>query len=138
MKKYWKTIIWAIIILILSSIPGSDVGKIKFLNIPYMDKLAHLGLYFILCFLFVFEEHKNSITGNSNKQIILFILLACISYGIIMEFLQNWLFKERSAEFWDIVANSLGSFLAIPFFYSLKFIMSLQNKNQTDSNKNIS
>jgi len=119
-KNYWKTIIWAAIIAVLSSIPGDDVSKIKILNIPYMDKIAHLGIYFILSFLFLFEAHRNSYTSKTNKIFIVVIIIICIFYGIIMEFLQFFLFQERSAEFLDIIANSTGSVFSLAVFLYLK------------------
>jgi len=119
-KYYWKTIIWAIIIAVLSSIPGDDVSKIKILNIPHMDKIAHLGIYFILSFLFFLEAHRNSFAIKTNRKFSIAILFLCVLYGIIMEFLQFFLFQERSAEFLDIIANSTGSVLSLFVFLVLK------------------
>ena len=43
--KYRFSIIWAIIILILSGLSGDTVNKISFINIPHFDKIVHAILF---------------------------------------------------------------------------------------------
>ena len=124
-KNYWKTILWAVVILILSSIPGNEVNKIHFINIPYFDKFVHFSMYLVLSFLFFFDMSKLSESKKLNLSNVSFVILVSISYGISMELLQKYLFIERSAELADFFANSLGSFTAIVvYWFFRKYLIS--------------
>lgn len=114
--RFWKTIIWAIIVFSISSFPGNKVDHVPFLNIPHIDKIIHAGMYFILSFSFLFEINNNSFYQTLRLKLSIIILILSISYGFILEILQSFLFIERSGDFYDFLANSLGCILAFFFF----------------------
>ncbi|NOZ47971.1 MAG: glycine cleavage system protein H [Chlorobi bacterium] len=111
--KFWKTITWAIIVFILSSLPGSDFDEVPFFNIPYFDKLVHFGMYAVLTFIFLFELNNNSFSTLPKIKAIVLIGFVSISYGLLLEILQKYLFTERSAELADFIANTIGCLVAI-------------------------
>lgn len=119
--RFWKTIIWAIIIFIISSFPGNKVDRVPFLDIPHIDKVIHLGMYFILSFSFLFEINNNSFYQTLRLKLLIIVLVLSISYGFTLEILQSLLFTERSGDFYDFLANSLGCIMAYFFF---KFLAS--------------
>lgn len=119
--RFWKTIIWAIIILVISSFPGNKVDNVPFLNIPHIDKVIHMGMYFILSFSFLFEINNNSFYQTIRLKVSIIVLILTISYGFILEILQSFLFIERSGDFYDLLANILGCIMAYFFF---KFLTS--------------
>lgn len=108
--RYWKSIVWIIIIFILSSISGNELNKIPKINIPHFDKIVHFSMYFILSFLLFIDFTKRD---NSKTKNILFIFLFSISYGVLLEFMQEYVFIKRGADFFDFLANISGSTLAI-------------------------
>ncbi|MDV7186232.1 VanZ family protein [Lutibacter sp. TH_r2] len=107
-------VLLTILITIGSLITVTNVVQIKVSN---SDKIIHLLAYFILTFnwLLVFKQHL-----NVTKKII-FVGLAVIIYGIIIEGLQG-LTTYRESDSIDILANSIGVVAALMFFkkYFLK------------------
>ncbi len=103
-KKYIKSIVWAVLILYLSLANLNDNELVKELFFPYSDKIAHIGVYAIFTFLLM-SEYK-----IKKKQ--LFPLFITIVYGVLMEFLQYALTTYRSLELFDILANTIGAFAA--------------------------
>lgn len=122
LKKHWKSIAWILIILILSSISGNDLKKIPRINIPHFDKLVHFGMYFILSTVLVFDFSK---IQKVNFKLLFYIFLFSVSYGILMEFMQEYVFIKRSASFYDSLANTVGSVVAL---ISMKFYLKKATK----------
>ena len=102
-------IIWIIVVFILSSIPGSDIPKISRFKIPHLDKIVHFIMYFTLQFLVLTEYYKNYKNKYLFTKVLLLTLLLSISYGLIMELLQEYLFISRTASLYDFLANSAGA-----------------------------
>ncbi|MCF6239786.1 MAG: VanZ family protein [Bacteroidales bacterium] len=103
-RKYFKSIIWAALILYLSLANLNDNELVKELFFPYSDKIAHIGIYVLFTFILL-SEYK-----TKGKQ--LPPLIFSIFYGILMEFLQYILTTYRSLELLDILANTSGAFAA--------------------------
>ncbi len=103
-RKYFKSIIWAMIILYLSLANLNDNETLKELLFPYSDKIAHFGIYAIFSFLILSEYNKKG------KQWL--PLSISIFYGILMEFFQFSLTTYRSLEIFDMLANTIGAFVA--------------------------
>lgn len=104
-NKYWKSLIWVIVIFILSSISGNSLQSIPKFNIPHFDKLVHFGMYFILTIIIIWDATQNK---KSSFKVFLFIVVFSISYGALMEFMQEHVFTKRSADLFDFLANSVG------------------------------
>lgn len=85
------------------------------LQLKYLDKIAHLGFYFLQIFLILFES-KNAMS----KSLTIKALAYCFFLGIMVELGQKYFLLGRSFEIWDIVANIIGSFIGIFFFRILK------------------
>lgn len=104
---------WLITITVLSGYPGNKIPKSPFLN---FDKLVHLGVYFILsimlCYWFYTKDDKNSTSIKTSVLIILF----GIFYGGFMEMLQEYIFINRSGNWYDFFANTIGAFLGVILF----------------------
>ena len=94
-------ILWAIVIMVLSLISGTNLPKVDF---DLSDKVGHFVVYAILSFL-VYHAAAHAKT----KSPILICILLPVCYGVLMEFLQSALSDERSADAMDAVANALGS-----------------------------
>ena len=89
-----------------------SVKGVHIIKVSNSDKLGHFFAYLLLSFswLYVFRDHRPK---KFKKLLIVFIL---ISYGIIIEVLQNAVTIHRQADFYDIIANSAGVFLAAILF----------------------
>ena len=92
---------WSIVIFILSVIPGKDLPEI---SINYFDKLAHAGVYAILSWLVLRSTIK-----WSNKNLIVWVFVIPMIYGILIEFFQGTFLNDRIADVYDMIANGIGS-----------------------------
>lgn len=87
----------------------------SFLDWLRPDKVVHLFLFGIFCLLLVssFSFRKNTLPEKSGKWLGLSI---SILYGILIEVLQTYVFIDRSGDYRDTVANSLGALFGLFVF----------------------
>jgi VanZ family protein len=115
-KHFWKSFLWALLILALSAMPSNEVDKLPLIPIPHFDKLAHFILYFTLTALLVWESSMIKKHTSSNKSIYIWVGIATFTYGLVLEGLQDLVFTSRSASWADILANGLGVVFALAFY----------------------
>lgn len=118
MIKYWKPILIALFILYASVTPADNLTKVNLFNIKHLDKIIHFLMYYVFSLTLFASILKNTQLSNIKKMII--TLTITISYGLLMESLQYVLTSDRSPEFYDALANTIGSLLAIISFPYLK------------------
>jgi VanZ family protein len=113
-KKYWKPILIGLLILYASIAPADNITKVNLFNIKHLDKLIHFFMYYIFTLtLFAALNNHSLLTKN---RLILITLSTTIIYGLLMESLQYLITSDRSPEFFDALANTLGSVMAIISF----------------------
>jgi VanZ family protein len=117
LRPFWKVITWTIMIVVLSGFPGKSLVELfSWDKLFSFDKLAHAIIYFIQMLLLmqalriVFPERSMLYCG-------LISFLVTVSFGILMELLQAYVFSDRSGDVMDVLANSFGSLMA--FLYIL-------------------
>jgi VanZ family protein len=116
LKKNKFTIITALIILYLSLAGSLTFGKGGLINIPYIDKIGHFGLYFTLMSVIILE-HQDLF---KNTRQLLLVALIPFFFGTLMEFLQMTITENRKAEFLDALANSAGITIALFLWLLIK------------------
>jgi len=111
-KNHWKSIIWALFILVLCGIPGNQVNKIQIIYIPHFDKFVHFFFYFVFTLLLISEnnsqKHHRKVTVNA----ILIAAAFSLGYGAFIEILQKFIFVHRSGDVLDMIANTSGFLFA--------------------------
>ena len=112
-KQHLNTILWALIILILCGAPSSEFPSVGFLNIPHLDKVVHFGLYFVFTLLLISENNTLRLSGGITKKSMLYGFTFAVAYGGIIELMQMLVFTSRGADFFDFLANIIGSTSAI-------------------------
>lgn len=103
------SLIVGLLIVIMSVVPPSGLPRY---NIAFTDKIVHITMYFSLTLAF-FADHLIA-TGNIKpkfKRIVAIVVFTMV-VGILLEITQS-LLPERSASFYDILANFAGILLAI-------------------------
>lgn len=108
LKKYPYSlcIVAAIFYLSFFTPPKTDLGEI-----PGFDKLTHTCMYGGLCLVIWFEYLRSHRSINSIKVCIWGIIAPIIMSGII-ELMQAYCTENRSGEWLDFYANSLGAVVA--------------------------
>lgn len=100
-------LLWTFLVSILSLITISrDIGSS--LKIPNKDKIVHFVFYFV----FVVLWYRYLATTDYTKKVRVIILLSAIGYGILIEICQGMFTVSRTADVFDVVANSFGAFIA--------------------------
>ena len=137
MTNSFKTLVWVIfefvLIFILLSMPGSDIQSTDWISIilhlPFADKVIHMGLFGSLALsLFSHFEQYSNISFRSTRTKAL-SLIACILYGIGMEFYQKYFVPSRSLDVIDMLADAMGALLALPFFNMVKHFIQPKAKS---------
>lgn len=103
---------WTILTLYLSLISAREASKFNVWDIIGIDKVAHLVFYSIFAFLWSMALHQKNVGRN-------FVLIFSISFGVLMEIFQLYLFNGRSFELFDILANIAGSVTGVALFKKL-------------------
>lgn len=106
-------IAWAIIILILTLTPGKSVPDISLFD---YDKIGHAGIFFIFSFLLITGLYKMDQRPQRVAKVVVIGLVSSVVYGFAIEFIQD-LIPDRGMEWYDAVANILGSILGVCLFY---------------------
>ena len=99
------SIVWAIIIFVLCTMPQSDLPQVK---VPNIDKIAHFGCFLILSVFLSLLLHIK--TRLKFLHIILFSTLLAFIYGGSIEILQSRFFN-RTGDVKDLIADVLGGFV---------------------------
>jgi VanZ family protein len=100
---YWGPVaVYAAAIFIQSGNPGPDLP-----SIPLIDKLAHAGIYAVLCLL-VFRALRRHRLGRHPVWCAAFSILFTVLYGISDEWHQTMV-PERQAEAYDVLADLIGA-----------------------------
>ena len=108
----------------LSDTPVSSLGM--------SDKLMHGGAYFGLGLLWMLYGIFTFPEKNLFRRIIV-ICLAAIAFGIFIEVLQDTLTTYRQLDLYDVLANTIGVFVAALLMLILKnYLLSLKAKINLD------
>ena len=118
--SFVPAIAWFLISVVLLALPGDDLPSVHLFNIPYFDKVIHLGMFFLLTFLFSYPFIKTAseisfLISTFNK-----IAIAVIAYGIFMEYIQKAFVRGRSFDVIDMLFDTFGSvagLLAVRLYY---------------------
>ncbi len=103
-------ITWTILTQILLCLPASVLPGGGFLNVPYIDKIAHLGLFGGLVFFWILFLYFRSREVVSSFIKWLIVVLTII-YGTLMEYVQLYFVPNRSFDTGDIIADAVGALI---------------------------
>lgn len=96
--------VWAIFILIISTIGVGMNLPSSWWEIISWDKLAHAIVYFVLAYFL----YKGFRLKQTKSRAIWYAISLATFYGILMEFVQYAFFPNRYFEVLDIIANIVG------------------------------
>jgi len=99
---------WLLFVTILLCTPGSKLPKIGWSDKIWLDKWAHIFLFFVLVFLWCRAYLKRDLVINI-KKICFTIAILSVVYGIGMEIVQHYFIPFRSFDYGDMIADGIGS-----------------------------
>lgn len=106
---------YTLFIFIAFLLPTTNIPRVE---VHFADKIVHIALHAGLVFLWLlyFIKQKKTLPA----VFIGFVCAACIGFGILIEALQQVLTVSREADFFDVVANLVGSCIGISLFMLFK------------------
>jgi len=104
--QYKFSILLAIVIALLSLIPGSHMPYTPLFSIPYFDKIVHFSMYASLGFVALMENRRTRQCSVYH----LFIIVGLLMLSGLIEILQATVVAARAAEWTDLLSNLLGLF----------------------------
>ena len=110
-------ILYTFIITYVFVSPKRDFPEIDFF-IP-LDKMGHFIIHALLSIIWLsyfFIRKKETFTLNK----ITVIIIACITYGIVIEFYQQMFLATRQADILDVLANGIGTLVGMMLFMNVK------------------
>ncbi len=114
-RARWLAIGWTLLIFILCLIPGNDLPKV---NVPFIDKWAHVVLFAGFSFLWLCAE-------PTRKLLRLLVLLATsIFIGWLVEYIQGNYVQGRYQDDMDTLADAVGGLVGIIIFVVISFVAS--------------
>ena len=84
-------------------------------DVKFFDKILHFAAYGLLGVLF-FRAYETLPLKNNKYLLILFSIGSAILYGISDE-IHQYFVPFRHADIMDVIANSIGSFCGVYFYY---------------------
>lgn len=116
MKRYFSilpVVIFLIALFVsayLFTLPGKELSAYSWSDILYLDKIAHISIFFTLCYTagWALEAIRHQ---PVSFWVLILIALLFVSYGIGVEFYQENSVEGRSFEVADIFADAIGCLL---------------------------
>jgi VanZ family protein len=118
LRYHFPGILWIIVILVLTCIPGSLIPEIpSFMDLFQPDKLVHVFLFTVLVFLLLLGLRKQFPKPQTYWFSTIIALNIGVFLGAITELLQGTeLITGRRCSVYDFIANVAGCFLGWGIF----------------------
>ena len=118
-KKYVLSSIWFAIMCFLLFSPSSGLPKGGLFKIPHLDKIVHIGLFAVLCVLYLYDAWRLRLTGT--KNFLLFVFFS-IMFAILSELIQKHFINGREGSVLDFCADITGLILGSIFYFAINKI----------------
>jgi hypothetical protein len=119
--RYWKTIGWSVIMLILFLLPAEEFSRAP--SIPYVSQFFHIVLFAGFTLFLVWDRLRIKFLVKPSLNVYLMAIGLSILFGSIVELLQVISGAGRNAEFLDVLFDLTGSLLStgiIALFFCLR------------------
>ena len=111
---------YTLFITFLLLFPITNFPKVE---VPFIDKLGHVILFSILVIIWLLFVLSKTEVGKLTS---IWVVLIAFFYGIIIEASQGLFFESRTADVWDIIANSAGILLGWLIFQKIRKLFILK------------
>jgi VanZ family protein len=115
-RYYFSPLVWAGIILFLSSIPAKELPDLSFWKWLSFDKIAHAVLYSILSFQIMRSCIRQYANWNLRYYAPRVAIAICIVYGAAIEIYQETVLTDRHGEWMDMISNVIGTIFGVWIF----------------------
>jgi VanZ family protein len=113
--SFWKTILWVLVIFILSFLPGRVFEKVKLFDITFQDLIVHFIMYAVFTVLLIKELSSKENEYPLKKAGWIIPLLASAALGVVTEIVQHFWIIGRTGSLSDFTLDICGSAAMIWF-----------------------
>ena len=116
-RNSFPGILCGIGILILTGLPGTYLPHVK--PVIGLDKVVHILMYAGFAFLCLWGYRQQYVDNGTayQKRAILLAVIISFAYGGVTELMQEYLVPSRTGDWYDFLADSVGTLLGISVFY---------------------
>ena len=107
---------WAVLIFILSSVSPVTLHLPSFWDLFSLDKLSHAIFYATLVFLMAIGFQKQIALKFALLHAAGTAFVFGIIYGGLIELYQAYILTDRYGDWFDFIANTIGSFIGMRIF----------------------
>lgn len=119
-RRFWPAMAWAILILVLTGVPGSYFPEVvSFWDWLSPDKVVHIGIFGVQAYLIFYGLKPQYLSRNQRYIVVGSVTLLTIVYGLVTELLQTFVFIGRHGNAFDFYADALGAFIGLLAYYLL-------------------
>jgi len=120
LKNFWPVILWSIIILILSGVPGNMIPNVgSFWNWLRPDKIVHIFLYGVFFYLLLKSTANQLGTAFLKIKQVVILLTVGIMFAALTEILQAKIFINRDGSVYDFIANMIGCLAGLTIYLGI-------------------
>lgn len=119
LRHTFLAIVWALLILLLSALPGEDFPDLSFWSLLSFDKVVHAFFYAVLVELMIVGFIKQYTFRRLRFSAVTVSVILGIFYGGLIEFLQATAFRSRQGDVMDWIADTVGSLVGMLVFYAI-------------------
>ena len=120
MKSFFRIsapIFWALIILVLCSIPGKDIPSVGWLQILNPDKWVHAAIFIVQYLLLMFAFSKKYVDKLWLFAGHWWAVTLSMLYAVLTEVYQHVFLPDRYGDVYDFIANAVGVLLGVWLYY---------------------
>jgi VanZ family protein len=122
-RYYVPAIVWALVILLATTIPASSIPVALRLGIKDLDKFIHFFLFAVFGALLAFALFKQQQKFWHNNYIWLSLIFGLL-FGALTEGLQFLFISSRSGNLIDLAFNFFGTVFGVLFFRGISSFFS--------------
>ena len=116
LKSNYKGIVLTLVVAFLCLYPFQSQKESA---IPHFDKVIHVTLFLVLSYFWMRGLSAQNQFKKVQEKAVLITVITAITYGVLIEILQEVMHLGRSFDAWDIAADSLGVMLAFGVYRTL-------------------
>jgi VanZ family protein len=110
--------LWAIFIFVLCTASNGGFKSQKFFGIP-TDKLGHAFIFSVLVYFIMLGLIKYWRFSFLLKKIRIIAFIISVLYAIAIELIQHFYTIDRIGDYWDLLADIIGSALGWITFHTV-------------------
>jgi VanZ family protein len=112
-KCFYKSLIWALVILFLCLLPSDKVNRLIFIRFVHFDIIVHFIFYFILEAILYIDISRYLKEQGKIYLIALLIVLILLLWGIMIELMQHYIVASRMGTASDVASNLCGTIVSL-------------------------